>query len=90
MNKAELIASVADSADITKADAAKAVQGFIDAITDTLSDGDKVTLVGFGTFSVVKRAAREGRNPQTGKKMKIKAKKVVKFKAGTKLADSIK
>ncbi|MEA2084572.1 MAG: HU family DNA-binding protein [Thermodesulfobacteriota bacterium] len=90
MNKAELIASVADSADITKADAAKAVQGFIDAITDPLSDGDKVTLVGFGTFSVVKRAAREGRNPQTGKKMKIKAKKVVKFKAGTKLADSIK
>ncbi len=89
MNKAELIASVADSAEITKADAAKAIQGFIDAITDTLSDGDKVILVGFGTFSVVKRAAREGRNPQTGKKMKIKAKKVVKFKAGTKLADSI-
>lgn len=90
MNKAELIASVADSADITKAAAAKAVQGFVDAITDILGDGDKITLVGFGTFSVVKRAAREGRNPQTGKKMKIKAKKVVKFKAGTKLADSIK
>ncbi|MCK5545688.1 MAG: HU family DNA-binding protein [Desulfobulbaceae bacterium] len=90
MNKAELIASVADSADITKAAAAKAVQGFVDAITDTLGDGDKITLVGFGTFSVVKRAAREGRNPQTGKKMKIKAKKVVKFKAGTKLAESVK
>ena len=90
MNKAELIASVAESADITKAAAAKAVQGFVDAITDTLGNGDKVTLVGFGTFSVVKRAAREGRNPQTGKKMQIKAKKVVKFKAGTKLADSVK
>jgi DNA-binding protein HU-beta len=89
MNKSELVASIADSADISKAAAEKALNGFMDAVTKTLKKGDKVTLVGFGTFSVAKRAARQGRNPQTGKSMKIKAKTVAKFKAGSKLADSV-
>jgi len=75
MNKTELIAAIADSADLTKKDAEKAVKAFTDVITKALKKGDKVQLVGFGTFEVVKRAAREGRNPQTGKAMKIKASK---------------
>jgi DNA-binding protein HU-beta len=77
------------SADITKADAERALNGIMEAITDALSKGDKVALIGFGTFSTTKRAARDGRNPQTGKTMKIKAKTVAKFKAGAKLADAV-
>ena len=89
MNKSELVAAIATSADITKADAERALNGIIEAITDALSKGDKVALIGFGTFSTTKRAARDGRNPQTGKAMKIKAKTVAKFKAGAKLADAV-
>ena len=89
MNKFELVATIATSADITKADAERALNGTIEAITDALSKGDKVALIGFGTFSTTKRAARDGRNPQTGKTMKIKAKTVAKFKAGAKLADAV-
>ena len=89
MNKPELVAAIATSADITKADAERALNGTMEAITDALSKGDKVALIGFGTFSTTKRAARDGRNPQTGKTMKIKAKTVAKFKAGAKLADAV-
>ena len=89
MNKSELVAAIATSADITKADAERALNGTMEAITDALSKGDKVALIGFGTFSTTKRAARDGRNPQTGKTMKIKAKTVAKFKAGSKLADAV-
>jgi DNA-binding protein HU-beta len=89
MNKSELVAAIATSADITKADAERALNGTMEAITDALSKGDKVALIGFGTFSTTKRAARDGRNPQTGKTMKIKAKTVAKFKAGAKLADAV-
>ena len=89
MNKSELVAAIATSADITKADAERALNGTLEAITDALSKGDKVALIGFGTFSTTKRAARDGRNPQTGKAMKIKAKTVAKFKAGAKLADAV-
>ena len=86
MNKAELIAKVADDAGVTKTQANAAVDSFVDAVTKTLKKGDKVTLVGFGTFTVSKRAARNGRNPQTGAVIKIKAKKVARFKAGKELA----
>ena len=89
MNKFELVAAIATSADITKADAERALNGTLEAITDALSKGYKVALIGFGTFSTTKRAARDGRNPQTGKTMKIKAKTVAKFKAGAKLADAV-
>ncbi len=81
MNKAELIATLADEAGITKTQANTALDAFVDAVTKTLKKGDKVTLVGFGTFSVTKRAARNGRNPQTGEVIKIKARKVARFKA---------
>jgi len=86
MNKAELIAQIADDAGITKTQANAALDSFVDAVTKTLKKGDKVTLVGFGTFSVSKRAARTGRNPQTGETIKIKAKKVARFKAGKELS----
>ena len=89
MNKAELIAKIADDAGITKTKANATIDAFIDAVTKTLKKGDKVTLVGFGTFSVSKRAARNGRNPQTGAVIKIKAKKVAKFKAGKELASKM-
>jgi len=89
MNKAELIAKIADDAGITKTQANATVDAFVDAVTKTLKKGDKVTLVGFGTFSVSKRAARNGRNPQTGAVIKIKAKKVAKFKAGKELSSKI-
>ena len=89
MNKAQLIAKIADDAGITKTQANGAVDAFVDAVTKTLKKGDKVTLVGFGTFSVSKRAARNGRNPQTGAVIKIKAKKVAKFKAGKELSSKI-
>jgi DNA-binding protein HU-beta len=90
MNKAELIDGIATEAKITKADAQRAVDGIIESSTKALKKGEKITLVGFGSFSVVKRAARNGRNPQTGKAIKIAAKKVVKFKAGAELAAKVK
>jgi DNA-binding protein HU-beta len=86
MNKAELIAQIADDAGITKTQANTALDSFVETVTKTLKKGDKVTLVGFGTFSVSKRAARNGRNPQTGEVIKIKARKVARFKAGKELA----
>jgi len=89
MNKAELIAKVADDAGVTKTQANAALDSFIEAVTKTLKGGGKVTLVGFGTFSVSKRAARNGRNPQTGEVIKIKARKVARFKAGKELASKM-
>ncbi|HQV05734.1 MAG: HU family DNA-binding protein [Chitinophagaceae bacterium] len=89
MNKAELITKLADDAGITKTQANAALDSFIGAVTKTLKGGGKVTLVGFGTFSVSRRAARNGRNPQTGEVIKIKARKVAKFKAGKELAAKI-
>ena len=89
MNKAELIAKISDDADITKTQANAALDSFVEAITKTLKGGGKVTMVGFGTFSVTKRAARTGRNPQTGAAIKIKAKKVAEFKAGKDLSARI-
>jgi DNA-binding protein HU-beta len=89
MNKTELVAAIADEAAISKKDAEKAVKAFTDVITAQLKKGDKVQLVGFGTFEVAERAAREGRNPQTGKAMKIKASKAPKFKAGKALKDAL-
>ena len=86
MNKAELIAQIAEDAGVTKTQANAALDSFVEAVTVTLKKGGKVTLVGFGTFSVSKRAARNGRNPQTGAVIKIKAKKVAKFKAGKELS----
>ena len=89
MNKTELIAAVAEQAEITKKDAEKAVKAFTDVIAAELKKGEMVQLVGFGTFEVSERAAREGRNPQTGKTMKIKASKNARFKAGKALKDSL-
>lgn len=89
MNKADLIDKLASDAGISKKEAGAAIDSFTDAVTKTLKKGDKVTLVGFGTFSVSKRAARTGRNPQTGATIKIKAKKVAKFKAGKELSEKI-
>lgn len=86
MNKADLIAKVADDAGLTKTQANAALDSFVEAVTRTLKAGGKVTLVGFGTFSVSKRSARNGRNPQTGEVIRIKAKKVARFKAGKELA----
>jgi len=82
LNKAELIASVAKSTGLTKVDAEKAVKSTFEAISTSLKKGNNVTLIGFGTFSVYKRAARKGKNPRTGETIKIAAKKVPKFKAG--------
>lgn len=90
MNKSELIDFIAKEAKITKAAANEAVDSFIKSVTAALKKGDKVALVGFGTFSVAKRAARVGRNPQTGREIKIAAKKVAKFKAGSELAKAVK
>ncbi|MBK7762820.1 MAG: HU family DNA-binding protein [Bacteroidetes bacterium] len=89
MNKAELIEAMAKAADCTKTQAGAALDGFCAAVTTALKKGDKVTLVGFGTFSVSKRAARIGRNPQSGKEIKIAAKKVAKFKAGKELSTKV-
>ena len=86
MNKAELINKIADDAGVTKTQANAALDSFVEAVTKTLKGGGKVTLVGFGTFSVSKRAARNGRNPQTGEVIKIKARKVARFKAGKELS----
>jgi DNA-binding protein HU-beta len=90
MNKAELIDAMAAEAGLTKADAKRALDAFVTATTKSLKKGDRVALVGFGSFSVAKRAARTGRNPQTGKEIKIAAKKVVKFKAGSELTGTVK
>jgi DNA-binding protein HU-beta len=90
MNKAQLIEAIASEAKMTKADANKALKAFINATTKAMSKGERVALVGFGSFSVNKRAARKGRNPQNGKEIKIAAKKVVKFRAGADLAKKIK
>ena len=90
MNKADLVEKVATKCNLSKATAEEALNSVLGAITDAVAAGDKITLIGFGTFSVSERAAREGRNPQTGKAIKIPAKKVVKFKAGSKLAEAAK
>ena len=90
MNKTELVAKVADKANLSKKDAEAALNATIDAIKAALKKGDKVQLIGFGTFEVRKRAARTGRNPQTGKEIKIKASKVPAFKAGAALKDAVK
>jgi DNA-binding protein HU-beta len=89
MNKNDLVAEVAETAGLSKADAAKAVDSVLDAITASLKKGDEVRLVGFGTFSVAKRAASEGRNPRTGEKIKIPASKRPKFSAGKALKDAV-
>ena len=89
MNKAELIDAMASEAGLSKADAKRALDSTIDVVSKALKKGDRVALVGFGSFSVSKRAARKGRNPQTGKEIKIAAKKVVKFKAGAELAGKV-
>jgi len=89
MNKSELIDSIADGAGLSKADAKRALDAFIDSTGSALKKGDKVALVGFGTFSVSKRSARSGRNPQTGATIQIAAKNVVKFKAGADLSGSV-
>lgn len=89
MNKAELVDAIASESGLTKADAERAVKGFVGAVGKALKAGDRISLVGFGSFSVSNRAAREGRNPQTGKTIKIAAKNVVKFKAGSELADKV-
>jgi len=90
MNKAELIESMASEAGLSKADAKKALDAFINTTSGALQSGNRVALVGFGSFSVSQRAARKGRNPQTGKEITIAAKKVVKFKAGSDLSGHIK
>ena len=89
MNKTELVAAIAENAEISKKDAEKAMKALIDVITEELKKGEKVQLVGFGTFEVSSRAAREGRNPQTGNTMKIAACKAPKFKAGKALKDAV-
>lgn len=90
MNKAELISAIAAKSGLTKAASKKALDATIASITEALSKGEKVSLVGFGTFSVVKCAARTGVNPSTKQAIKIPAKKVAKFKAGSDLADAVK
>lgn len=89
MNKTELVAAMAEQADMTKKDAEKALTAFTEVVSNELAKGGKVQLVGFGTFEVAERAAREGRNPQTGATMKIAAAKAPKFKAGKALKDEV-
>ena len=89
MNKAELVAAMADQAGLSKKDAEKALKAFTDVVSDELKNGGKVQLVGFGTFEVAERAARTGKNPQTGEAIKIPASKAPKFKAGKALKDSL-
>ena len=89
MNKTELVAAIAEQAELSKKDSEKALKAFIDVVTDELKKGEKIQLVGFGTFEVIERAAREGRNPLTGEKMNIKASKAPKFKAGKALKDVV-
>ncbi len=89
MNKKELIDAIAEKSELTKSQAEKALSSFIDTVSVTLSKGDSVELVGFGKFEVKNRAARDGRNPQTGETIKIKASKVPAFKAGKGLKDTV-
>lgn len=89
MNKSELVDEMANEANLTKADAKRALDAFINATSKALKKDDKIALVGFGTFSISKRSARKGRNPQTGKEINIAAKNVVKFKAGSELSGSV-
>ena len=89
MNKGQLIDKIAGSSGLSKADAGKALEATLDVITETLKDGDKVTIPGFGTFSTSERSARSGRNPQTGETIEIKARTIAKFKAGSKLSDAV-
>lgn len=89
MNKAELIAKISEDTDVTRTQANAVLDSFVNTVTQALKEGGKVTLVGFGTFSVSKRIERNGRNPQTGEMIKIKAKKVAKFKAGKELSARI-
>jgi DNA-binding protein HU-beta len=89
MNKTELVDAMADAADISKAAAGRALDGMVDAITQALKDGDQVTIVGFGSFSVRERSARTGRNPQTGDTIQIKASRSPGFKAGKALKDAV-
>jgi DNA-binding protein HU-beta len=89
MNKTELVAAIAEKAELSKKDSEKALLAFVDVVTEELQKGGKVQLVGFGTFEVSKRAAREGRNPQTGASMKIEACTAPKFKAGKALKDAV-
>jgi DNA-binding protein HU-beta len=90
MNKTELINAVAEASELSKKDAAKAVDAVFDAIFDALKNGDKIQLLGFGNFEVRERAARKGRNPQTGEEIEIEASKVPAFKPGTALKDAVK
>ncbi|MGH2552757.1 MAG: HU family DNA-binding protein [Chitinophagaceae bacterium] len=89
MNKADLIAKISEDTGITKTQANAALDSFVEAVTKTLKGGGKVTMVGFGTFTVSKRKARKGRNPQTGAEINIKARKVARFKAGKELASKM-
>ena len=89
MNKTELVAAIAEKAGISKKDAEASVKAFTDVVAEELKNGEKIQLVGFGTFEVSERAAREGRNPQTGDTMKIEACKAPKFKAGKALKDAV-
>lgn len=89
MNKTEFIAAIADKTELSKKDAEKAVKAFVDVVTEELKKGEKIQLVGFGTFEISERAAREGRNPQTGETMTIAASKSPKFKAGKALKDAM-
>jgi DNA-binding protein HU-beta len=90
MNKNELVSNMAKEANISKAAAEKALSGMLDSITNALAKGEKTTLIGFGTFSINERAERQGRNPQTKKTITIPAKKIAKFKPGSKLAEAVK
>jgi len=90
MNKGELVDAIAKDAGLSKADAGKALNAFVSNVSGSLKKGNAVQLIGFGTFSISNRAARTGRNPQTGATIQIKAKKVAKFKAGKALADTVK
>ncbi|MFA7134271.1 MAG: HU family DNA-binding protein [Bacteroidales bacterium] len=90
MNKAELISAIAAQSNLTKVDSKKALDAFINVAGETLKSGDRLTLVGFGSFSVNERNARNGRNPRTGSKIEIAAKKVVKFKPGAELEEMVK
>lgn len=89
MNKTELVAAMAEQAELSKKDSEKALKAFIDVVTEELKKGEKIQLVGFGTFEVAERPEREGRNPSTGKAMKIAASKSPKFKAGKALKDTV-
>lgn len=89
MNKTELVAAIAAKAELSKKDSEKALKAFMETVSEQLKKGEKIQLVGFGTFEVVKRAARTGKNPQTGKAIKIAASKAPKFKAGKGLKDAV-